>query len=105
MSKLILTGAAALSLAIVGCGETPDTPPNVSSNAQIYAGTGAVTQLTGDRVTISHGPIEGLGCPAMTMGFQAPSPQMTQNIAEGDRVSFEFREEGGSYVLTSISKQ
>lgn len=105
MSRMILAVAAALPLAIGGCGETQTTQPNISANSQVYAGTGSVTGLAGDRVTISHGPIEGLGWPAMTMAFQAPSTEMTQDIAEGDRVSFQFREDGGSYVLTSISKQ
>lgn len=119
--KLIL-GAAALSLTLAACGENGTTPdegrpavanasngganPSVqASNAQTFSGTGDVTQITGESVTISHGPIEAKGWPAMTMAFRAGSSGMLQGVNVGDPVSFQFRDDGGSSVLTSISKR
>lgn len=115
-------GAAALSLALAACGENGTTAEqsrpaeansgtegaNAStqaSTAQTFSGSGDVTQVTGESVTISHGPIEGKGWPAMTMTFRADSSEMLRGINVGDPVSFEFRDEAGSAVLTSISKQ
>ena len=80
MTKQMLAVAAALA-ALAACGrsgqqankgapsgETQLTP----AAAQIYSGSGTVEKITGDQVTIKHGPIAGIGWPAMTMTFTAP---------------------------------
>lgn len=69
--------------------------------AQVYSGTGTVQSISGDQVTIAHGPIEGLGWPAMTMTFRAP-PAMAQGVSPGAQVDFSFRQDGSSYTLTSL---
>ena len=103
----------ALSLAAAACGGSGTNAQNKQSgsatdataNAAAYSAAGTVTTITGDQVSISHGPVEGLGWPAMTMTFRAQSPQQLQGISAGDRVAFQFRESAGSHLLTSISKQ
>ena len=107
-------GALALSLILSACGEKQNaglenrqgsvSDPAASQAGSVYSGTGEVTAVAGDRVTISHGPIEGIGWPAMTMTFQAGSPEMVQGLNIGDQVSFAFRPDGSAYTLTSLSK-
>lgn len=107
-------GALALSLLVAACGETESAGPEnrpaseegpaASRAGEVYSATGEVTAIAGDQVTISHGPVEGIGWPAMTMTFRAGSPDMVQSISVGDRVSFAFRQDGGAYVLTSLAK-
>ncbi len=114
MKKLMTFGVAALPLAISACGGGGETQqensapaanaPAAQAGEQVFSGRGDVTEISGDRVTISHGPIEGIGWPAMTMTFKAGSPQMTQGINVGDPVAFEFRQSGSQYTLTSLSK-
>ena len=107
-------GALALSLLLAACGEEHDVGlenrsvseagPAAPQAGPVYSAAGDVTAIAGDQVTISHGPVEGLGWPAMAMTFRAGSPEMIQGVSAGDRVSFAFRQDGGAYVLTSLAK-
>lgn len=113
MNALQLTGALTLSLLLAACGEdqtaAPDnrqTAPPVASNGaagSVYSAVGEVTSVAGDQVTISHGPVEGIGWPAMTMTFTAPGG-LAEGVTPGTRVNFSFREDNGTYVLSSLSK-
>ena len=115
MKLFSISSAAALTLALAACGESQAPiqanagatagQPTDEAGGQVYSAAGDVTQVSGDRVTIAHGPVEGIGWPAMTMAFRAPSPEMVQGISVGDPVSFRFREAGGGeYELTSLAK-
>ena len=114
MSMIQFGGALALSLLLAACGETRSTGPEnrqgadalpaASQGGEVYSAAGEVTAIADDQVTISHGPVEGIGWPAMTMTFRAASPEMVQGVSVGDRVSFAFWHDGGIYVLTSLSK-
>ena len=117
MKAFSIPSALALSFVVAACGgsgpsaqngqnaASPGAAANAANTAQtVYSASGSVTALTRDRVTISHGPVEGLGWPAMTMTFQAGEPAMLQGISVGDRVSFQFRQNGTDYPLAAISK-
>lgn len=113
MKTIELSAAAALALALAACGETNTASSNTAApvaeapaegQGEVYSASGDVTEISDGTVTISHGPVEGIGWPAMTMGFKAPSPEMVQGLNVGDPVSFQFRQAGGDYVLTSITK-
>lgn len=113
MKRMSIAGALALALALAGCGQGGTSQQNgqgVAANPaeaanRVYSAAGSITAIAGDQVTIAHGPVAGLGWPAMTMTFTAQDPQMLGGIAAGDAVSFEFRKSGGSHVLTLISKR
>lgn len=116
------------SLALAACGQSSDgntqvveseTAPQSNASAMPGMGTGAqsaqpsgevhsangdITEISSDRVTISHGPVESIGWPAMTMTFLAPSGQMLDGLNVGDPVDFQFQQAGDQYVLTSIEK-
>ncbi len=114
MNDMKLGGALALSLILAACGEKQNNglenrqgstaDPAASQAGGVYSGTGEVTGIMGDKVTISHGPIEGIGWPAMTMTFGVPKPEAIAGLKAGDQVSFEFRKDGRGYALTSISR-
>ena len=69
-----------------------------------YPATGVVKSLdkTKGTVTIAHGPIAGLGWPAMTMGFKVKDPQLFERLAVDKKVSFTVKQEGADYVVTSV---
>lgn len=112
MKPVSIAGALALALTAAGCGGSgvpAQNSQNVGSAANantsaVYSANGNVTAIAGDQVTISHGPVEGLGWPAMTMTFRAGDLAMLQGISVGDRVAFRFRQNGTDYPLTAISK-
>ena len=92
--------------AVVGATSESVAPAaaDLEGTGEVYTGSGDITEVDGERVTISHGPIEGIGWPAMTMGFAAGSPEMIGGLNVGDPVEFAFREINGDYVLTSIEE-
>jgi len=54
-------------------------------------------------VSISHGPIESLKWPAMTMEFKVANAALLKDLKPGTSVAFEFVERGqGEWVITSI---
>jgi Cu(I)/Ag(I) efflux system membrane fusion protein len=120
MQKLHFLIAAAVSLGLASCGESsapPEQrrpaeqtqvgtaqPAGQQANGEVHRAQGDVTEVSGDQVTISHGPVGSAGWSAMTMTFNAPSPDMLRGVNQGDPVSFAFRQQGNAYVLSSISK-
>lgn len=113
MKPVSIHSALALSLVVAACGGSGSSPHNNQAGAgspaapaanSTYSAAGSVTVIAGDRVTISHGPVEGLGWPAMTMTFRAGDPAMLTGISVGDRVTFQFRQNGNDYPLTAINK-
>ena len=104
-------GALALPLLIAECGQPqqdnrqgPEAGSTAPQAGDVHSAAGEVTAIEGDRVTISHGPVESLGWPAMTMTFRAGSPEMLSKVRVGERVSFSFRQDDRGYTLTSLSK-
>lgn len=114
MKLLSIPSILALSLMAAACGGSRTPAQNgqeaagpgaaVNTAEAVYSATGNVTAIAADRVTISHGPVEGLGWPAMTMTFLAGDPAMLRGISVGDRVTFQFRQSGNDYPLTALSK-
>lgn len=113
-------------MGLAGCGETAGTANQDGNSASVaagangssstvptqeatrtgeaYSGNGDITEISGNKVTISHGPIEGIGWPAMTMAFSVSSPDVLRGLSIGDPVKFQFQKAGSSYVITSINK-
>jgi Cu(I)/Ag(I) efflux system protein CusF len=108
-SRTVLVIAAAA--AVAACGKTQQ-PANqtaatnrtdASAQEQTYSGTGTIQAVAGDQVTIKHGPIAGIGWPAMTMTFTVPA-DLASEANPGIEVDFSFRKNGSAYQLTSLRK-
>lgn len=106
--KYWIIGWVAAPLALGGCGQHQQAQTHASEPgaevSRTYSGEGRVTAIKGDRVTISHGPISGIGWPAMTMTFIIPAG-MAKGIGTGDEVRFSFRQDGSAYSLTALQKR
>ena len=108
MNKIHFIALAATFAAVSACNSQAPVTGNSAVNeaaaeqsSQVYSGTGTVQSITGDQVAIAHGPISGIGWPAMTMTFTARSG-MANGVKAGDKVDFSFRKNGSAYVLTSV---
>jgi uncharacterized cupredoxin-like copper-binding protein/Cu/Ag efflux protein CusF len=51
------------------------------------------------KITISHGPIEYLGMPKMTMIFRVKDPAMFDRLKEGDRIRFIADKVNGAFTV------
>jgi Cu(I)/Ag(I) efflux system periplasmic protein CusF len=69
-----------------------------------HMATGVVQKLNPDAgvVTVAHEPVNSLNWPAMTMGFKLKDKALLAKLKEGQKVDFEFMQEGGDYVVTSV---
>ena len=100
--RMILLAGASLALTLSACGQADKpTADAATENAaagpmasQAYSGSGKVTAIDGERVTIAHGPIEGIGWPAMTMSFVALDG-LADEVSVGSEIDFSFRQDGG----------
>ncbi len=103
---------AVAAIALSGCGQQQEAARESNAQGSVedasaatsYTGTGKVTAIAGNQVTIAHGPIEEIGWPAMTMTFASPRG-ITEGVAVGSDVSFAFRQDGSAYVLTNLQKR
>lgn len=81
-------------------GKTPGTQVAPAT----HHGTGKVESIGKDDITLSHGPIPSLQWGPMTMGFKLPSAGLPKNIAVGDTVTFDIRQDkDGMYEIVSIA--
>ena len=69
--------------------------------------TGVVTGLDDKMgmVTIKHGPIPGVGWPAMTMSFKAMPARLLKGVKAGDKVAFTVKVKGQENEVTALRKQ
>jgi Cu(I)/Ag(I) efflux system membrane fusion protein len=87
-------------------GTSPASPasPAAAPAAASYMAQGKVESVEPDSLTISHGAIAELKWPAMTMGFNKPSPKAFSEVKPGDAVHFEFTKKGDNYELVSVHR-
>jgi len=113
MRKIGFAGALALVVLVAACSEkksTSESAQKLGSRSQERAagkshpGTGIVQSIDGDKITLAHGPISSIGWPAMTMTFTA-GPGAANGLKAGDKVDFNFRQDQGTYVLTSVERR
>ncbi len=68
-----------------------------------HEGVGRIEAVTGEGLTISHGPIPSAQWGAMTMDFAAPPAGLPKGFKPGDRVRFRFHlNSDGMPILSSV---
>jgi len=78
-------------------------PTVPAAPAAEHEGVGRIEAVTGEGLTISHGPIPSIQWGAMTMDFAAPPAGLPKGLKAGDRVRFRFHLTGdGMAVLSSV---
>ncbi len=73
----------------------------------LHAGTGVVKSIDPAKgtVTLAHEPIKSIGWGKMAMGFKLKETKLAEGIKAGDRVRFEFVQDGGEYVVQRLEKR
>jgi RND family efflux transporter MFP subunit len=108
-ANFLIDAESNLKAAIGGlAGGTPSVTPapaNASSGKVGHQLTGTLDSI--DRkegiAMISHGPVETLKWPAMTMGFALANPAQLGGMKPGDAITFEIVErKTGEWVITKV---
>jgi Cu(I)/Ag(I) efflux system membrane fusion protein len=82
---------------------TASAPTTPAAPAAEHEGVGRIEAVTGEGMTISHGPIPSIQWGAMTMDFAAPPTGLPKGFKPGDRVRFRFHlNSDGMAVLSSV---
>ncbi len=81
------------------------SPAPAGAQAQLHEGVGKIQQLSGQEVTLDHGPVPSLQWPAMQMGFALEQPGLAQGFKVGDTVRFTFRQGKEGYEVTRLERQ
>ena len=123
MTQKILIAAFLLgSITLTACSDRESTSPSASGPADPISpepleqadqstpgdtgrATGTITSLDRDegRVTIDHGPFEGIAMGAMTMSFDLMGDAELTDLSEGDEVIFKVkRSRDGSHRIMEI---
>lgn len=76
------------------------TPANAT--ARMSDGTVRKIDKAGGKITITHGPLENLGMPAMTMAFRAGDATMLDKVREGDRIRFVAKRVEGVFSVKTL---
>jgi Cu(I)/Ag(I) efflux system protein CusF len=99
---VLILGLAAGSVALAQ--GTHDMDMKEMQAKQTHKTSGTVTRVDRDksRVTISHGAVETLKWPAMTMTFSVPDKAMLEKLQPGHKVDFQFVQHGKDYVITGV---
>jgi Cu(I)/Ag(I) efflux system protein CusF len=71
---------------------------------QSHKAVGTVTKVDPGkaRATISHGAVETLKWPAMTMTFAVRDKALLEKLQPGRKVDFQFVQQGKDYVITGV---
>lgn len=76
--------------------------PVADAKASLSEGTVKKVDKGTGKITISHGPLENLGMPPMTMTFRATDPSMLDAVREGDRIRFTAQRVDGVFTVTKL---
>ena len=74
------------------------------AQGRAHHASGVVKAVDADKgtVNIQHGPVASLNWPAMTMAFKAKDRKALQGLKPGQKIDFEFVQQGKDYVLTKV---
>lgn len=77
------------------------SPAAASGASDLHEGTGKVVSVSGDRVTIAHGPVASMQWPAMTMAFHLKD---AREVKPGDVLHFWFHPSGDDFEIERIER-
>lgn len=74
------------------------------SQADAHHAAGTVKSVDADKgtVTVQHGPVASMNWPAMSMTFKAKDKKSLQGIKPGQKIEFDFVQQGKDYIITKV---
>jgi Cu(I)/Ag(I) efflux system membrane fusion protein len=69
----------------------------------VHQARGVVVEIGRDKITLDHEPVPALKWPQMTMPFKLADPMLAKGLAAGQRIEFDFKQQGGDAVLVRVA--
>lgn len=97
MMKIAFVLMLSAANAFIGSAEAQ----TILAQAETARGEGEVRKVDkgAGKITIKHGPLDGINMPAMTMVFRPKDPSMLDSLKEGDQIRFTTSRQGGAFSL------
>jgi Cu(I)/Ag(I) efflux system periplasmic protein CusF len=94
LKTLLVALTAAVSLAAQATAQSSETG----------TGDGEVRRIdkAANKVTVRHGPIDGLDMPPMTMVLNVRDPALLERLKVGEKIRFTISREDGALYLQSL---
>lgn len=75
--------------------------PVAWAQGETGTGEGEVRRIdkASGKVTLRHGPLQGLDMPAMTMVFQTRNPALLERLKVGEKIRFSVSRDGNAFTL------
>ena len=72
--------------------------------ARTHRATGTVKSIDAAKGTVmlDHEPVASMNWPRMTMGFKAKDKKALERLKPGQKIEFEFVQQGKDYVITKV---
>jgi membrane fusion protein, copper/silver efflux system len=84
--------------------QAPASATGTGASVVLHSAKGKVEAIGKDALTLSHGPVESLKWPPMTMDFKRPASPLPAGLKPGDAITFEFTTgPDGAAQLTRVS--
>lgn len=80
------------------------TKKSKNEKAAVHTATAVVKKVdaANGKVMLSHGPIESLSWPAMTMGFVVKDKALFEKLTAGKKISVDILKQGSDYVVIAV---
>ena len=74
-----------------------------AAEAKSHKAKGTLNKINPDSsVNITHGPVESLGWPGMTMDFQVKDKALLKGLKAGQKIDFDLARQDDGYIITAI---
>ena len=96
---VLLPLVLALAFAMPGMSHAQSTAPGA-----VHKGVGVVKKVDPAKstITLDHEPIKSLNWPGMTMSFTVRDKAILDKVRPGNKLEFEFVQQGKDYQITSV---
>jgi len=104
-SLVFVAASIAFAQSKMGDMKGMDTVMKPVSTAQTtHEANGTIKKIDARKgyVLISHGPVNSLSWPPMTMSFKVKNKSLLDKLAVDKKVDFGFVKEGEDYVMTTV---
>ena len=100
--QFLIDSEASLKGALARLESAPAAAP---ARVEAHRGRGRINSVDREagKLNISHGPVESLSMPGMTMNFPVEDRALLDQAKPGEEIEFEFRVEGADFVITGVT--
>ncbi|HWS13982.1 MAG TPA: copper-binding protein, partial [Rhodocyclaceae bacterium] len=100
--QFLIDSEASLKGALARLESAPAAAP---ARVEAHRGRGRINSVDREagKLNISHGPVESLSMPGMTMNFPVEDRALLDRAKPGEEIEFEFRVEGADFVITGVT--